>query len=105
MDNIYVSVVEALIFSADDPLPASEIISAIKGIDGQDTEIKPSEIDSTVDLLNEKYEQNGSAFKILKIAEGYTFATRQDHAKYIGFLSTEKSKRRLSQASLETNSR
>ena len=102
MDNIYVSVVEALIFAADDPLPAKDIISAIKGIDGQDTEITENEIENTVDELNEKYIQSGNAFTILKIAEGYTFATRQDHAKYVGYLSTEKSKRRLSQAALET---
>ena len=102
MDNIYVSVVEALIFAADDPLPSSDIIAAIKGIDGTDTEITPNEIEQTVDELNAKYDSNGSAFTILKIAEGYVFATRHDHAKYIGYLATEKSKRRLSQAALET---
>ena len=102
MDNIYVSVVEALIFAADDPLQPKDIITAIKGIDGQDTEITEDEIEKTVDELNEKYSQNGNAFTILKIAEGYTFATRHDHAKYVGYLSTEKSKRRLSQAALET---
>lgn len=102
MDNIYFSVVEALIFAADDPLPAKDIITAIKGIDGQDTDISEDEIEKTVDELNEKYLQNGNAFTILKIAEGYTFATKPDHAKYVGYLSTEKSKRRLSQAALET---
>ncbi len=102
MDNIYISIVEALIFAADDPLPATDIIAAIKGIDGQDTEITYEEIEKTVDELNDKYSQNGNAFTILKIAEGYTFATTHDHAKYVGYLSTEKSKRRLSQAALET---
>jgi len=102
MDNIYISVVEALIFAADDPLPPGDIITAIKGIDGNDTEISNDEIEKTVDELNIKYEQNGNAFTILKIAEGYTFATKPDHAKYVGYLSTEKTKRRLSQAALET---
>jgi segregation and condensation protein B len=102
MDNIYISVVEALIFAADDPLPPGDIITAIKGIDGNDIEISKDEIENTVDELNVKYEQNGNAFTILKIAEGYTFATKPDHAKYVGYLSTEKTKRRLSQAALET---
>jgi segregation and condensation protein B len=102
MDNIYISVVEALIFAADDPLPPADIITAIKGIDGNDIEISNDEIEKTVDELNVKYEQNGNAFTILKIAEGYTFATKPDHAKYVGYLSTEKTKRRLSQAALET---
>lgn len=102
MDNIYISVVEALIFSADDPISANEIITAIKAIDGNDITISEEEIDLTVDGLNEKYNESGNAFKILKIANGYVFATKPDHAKYVGFLSTEKSKRRLSQAALET---
>lgn len=102
MDNIYISVVEALIFAADDPLSENEIITAIKAIDGNDISITEKEIEQTVDDLNERYSQNGNAFKILKIANGYIYATKPDHAKYVGFLSTEKSKRRLSQAALET---
>ena len=39
MDKIYNSIIEALIFSSDDPISASEIIKAIKGIDGEETEI------------------------------------------------------------------
>ncbi|MBS3944913.1 MAG: SMC-Scp complex subunit ScpB [Melioribacter sp.] len=102
MDNIYISVVEALIFATDDPLSGNEIITAIKAIDGNDISITEEEIEQTVDDLNERYSQNGNAFKILKIANGYIYATKPDHAKYVGFLSTEKSKRRLSQAALET---
>jgi segregation and condensation protein B len=102
MDNIYYSVIEALIFASDEPLPAKEIVNAIKEIDGADIEITVQEIDEAVNTLNEKYDQNGHAFKILRIANGYIYATKPDHAKYVGFLSTEKSKRRLSQAALET---
>ncbi|MEK6552598.1 MAG: hypothetical protein AABZ54_04020 [Bacteroidota bacterium] len=36
MDNIYNSVIEALIFASDDPLTPAEIINAIKEIDGPD---------------------------------------------------------------------
>ena len=89
MDNIYISVVEALIFAADDPLSGNELITAIKAIDGNDISITEEEIEQTVDDLNERYSQNGNAFKILKIANGYIYATKPDHAKYVGFLSTE----------------
>ncbi|MDQ7816120.1 MAG: SMC-Scp complex subunit ScpB [Melioribacteraceae bacterium] len=102
MDSIYISVVESLIFAADDPISANEIITAINAIDGSDIEIAEDEIDTTVDSLNERYSNNGNAFTILKIANGYVFGTKPDHAKYVGYLSTEKSKRRLSQAALET---
>ena len=102
MDNTYISVIEALIFSSDEPINEGEIIRAIKGIDGEDVEISAEEIQNLIDDLNKKYEANSNSFKIVKIANGYSFATTQSNAKYVGFLSSEKSKRRLSQAALET---
>lgn len=102
MDNIYNSVIEALIFASDDPISPAEIINAVKEIDGPDTEMTEEEIEAAVDELNTKYDQNGNAFTILKIAHGYLHATKPDHSKYVGYLSSEKTKRRLSHAALET---
>jgi segregation and condensation protein B len=102
MDNIYNSVIEALIFSSDDPISSPEIIKAIKGIDGEDTQITSAEVDTAVDELNKRYDDQSISFCIQKIANGYLFATKPENAKYVGFLSSEKSKRRLSQAALET---
>ena len=102
LDNIYQSVIEALIFSSDDVLSAAEIIKAVKGIDGDDTQISSEEIESCVDELNNKYELQSLSFRILRIANGYLFATTNEYSKYVGYLSSEKSKRRLSQAALET---
>lgn len=102
MDKAYLNVIEALIFSSDDSLSASEIISAIKGIDGEDTEINAEEIESAVESLNENYLKQNSAFRIKKISNGYIFATTEEFAKYVGYLSSERAKRRLSQAALET---
>jgi segregation and condensation protein B len=102
MDKIYNSVIEALIFSSDEPITPSEIIKAIKGIDGEDTQINNDEVDTCVDELNQNYETTNSFFKIAKVAGGFLFSTRPEYAKYLGYLSSEKSKRRLSQAALET---
>ena len=102
MDKIYTNVIEALIFSADEPLNEAEIIRAIRGIDGDDIDITGEDIDSAVKEVNTKYENSTLPFRIIKVAKGYLFATREEYAKYIGFLSSEKSKRRLSQAALET---
>jgi segregation and condensation protein B len=102
MDNIYFSIIEALIFASDEPIQPKEIVKAIKEIDGGDVSITEGEINSAVDALNEKYTEKESAFKIIRIANGLTFATKPEYAKYVGYLSTEKSKRRLSQAALET---
>lgn len=102
MEQIYNSVIEALIFSSDEPINPGEIIRSIKGIDGEDIQITSSEIEECINNLNKKYEENNISFRIITIANGYIFASDKEYAKYIGFLSSEKSKRRLSQAALET---
>jgi segregation and condensation protein B len=102
MDNIYKSILEALIFASDEPISSQEIIKAIKEIDGTDTSITPSDVEKSVSELNEKYDGEDSSFRIIPIAEGFIFGTKPEYAKYVGYLSTEKSKRRLSQPALET---
>ena len=102
MDNTYISVIEALIFSSDDSLTPEEIIKAIKSIDGEDVELTKNDVDKTIDALNQKYTENENAYRILRIANGYLYATMEAYAKYVGYLSSERAKRRLSQAALET---
>jgi segregation and condensation protein B len=102
MDNIYNSIIEALIFASDEPISDSDIINAIKGIDGEEVQINPFDIDIAVDDLNKNYDEKNVSFKILKIANGYIYGTKSEYAKYIGYLSSEKSRRRLSQPALET---
>ena len=102
MEKVYISVIEALIFSSDDVISSEEIIRAIKGIDGEDSLVSEEEIEETIELLNKNYEEQSLSFRILRIANGYLFATTKDYSKYVGYLSSEKSKRRLSQAALET---
>lgn len=102
MEQIYQSIIEALIFSSDEPINNGEIIRAIKGIDGDDVQVSQNDIDECIKELNTKYADYNLSFRIISIANGYLFASNKEYAKYIGFLSSEKSKRRLSQAALET---
>ncbi len=102
MDKIYYSIIESLIFASDEPITAKEIIKAIKEIDGDDIEIDVSSVEETVIELNEGYEKVESAFQIVSIADGFIHATRTEYSKYVGYLSTAKSRKRLSQAALET---
>ncbi len=102
MDSVYNSIIEALIFSSDEPLEGKLIIDAIKGLDGSEISIGPDDIENVVDALNTKYNEDGRSFNIVRLAGGYIFATKPEYAKYLGYLASEKSKRRLSAASLET---
>src|SRR3990170_4734312 len=69
MDDIYKSVIEAIIFSSDEPIPESEIIKAIKAIDGDETEMSQEDVQKAVDELNLFYVANGSAVNIVKIED------------------------------------
>ncbi len=102
MDKIYNSIIEALIFASEDSISASELIKAIKGIDGEDIQITVSDVENCITELNSRYESENLSVKIIKISNGFLFATKPEYAKYVGYLSSEKSKRRLSQAALET---
>ena len=102
MDKSYSTIIEALIFASDEPITQQLILNAIQEIDGDDVNLTVAEIDQSVEELNNKYISQELSFKIIKIASGYLFATNPEYGKYVGYLSTEKSKRRLSQAALET---
>lgn len=58
--------------------------------------------DALVDELNADLEHTGRAFRIVKVAGGYQFATTAMHGELVARLVKSKSKRRLSQAALET---
>lgn len=102
MDSIYNQIIEALIFSSDEPINSSDIVKAIRGIDGEDIEVTAENIEECVVGLNQKYDDQNISFKIMQVAGGFVFATKPEYSKYLGFLSSEKSKRRLSQSALET---
>jgi len=102
MERIYYSVIESLIFASDEPISAAEILKVIIEIDGKKEDIETSDIEKAILELNDSYKKNDNGFFILKAAGGYVYATRYENAKYIGYLSSEKSKKRLSQAAIET---
>ncbi|MCU7494989.1 MAG: SMC-Scp complex subunit ScpB [Ignavibacteria bacterium] len=102
MEKIYNSIIEALVFASDESISAAEIVKAIKEIDGEEISLSAEDVEKCIDELNEKYGSQELSFNITKVANGFLFATKPEFGKYVGFLSTEKSKRRLSQAALET---
>jgi segregation and condensation protein B len=102
MDREYKSIIEAIIFASDEPINEKDLLNVIREIDGEDVKLKLGELNSLIEELNAEYSETNRSFKIIKIAGGFSFATNREYAKYVGFLSTEKTKRRLSQSALET---
>ncbi|MEI8133526.1 MAG: SMC-Scp complex subunit ScpB [bacterium] len=127
-----VHIVEAIVFATDEPLSAQEIRSLILDEQIVKTEVgaeatpdaalgaeleptateapkrkkanplEPSIIKDAIRLLNARYEETGRVFHIIEIAGGYQFATKSDVALYVSRLYKDRSRRRLSGASLET---
>lgn len=60
------------------------------------------ELREIIDRLNESYDEEGRSFRIVEIAGGFQFATTKDYAEFVGLLSRDRAKRRLSPAALET---
>ncbi len=90
-------VIEALIFSAREPLS----VDKIRGIIGEDL-IKPKEIEMTVNALNAEYREEGRAFIILALNGGYEFRTSPQFGTYIEQMYNIKKTFRLSKSALET---
>ena len=81
MDKTYKSVIEAIIFSSDEPISENEIIHAIKGIDGEEIEIDSDDVHSAVEELNNKYDDKGNSFNIEKIANGFIICHNRNKCK------------------------
>ena len=87
-------IVEAMIFASDEPVSARKLAAA--------AEITVEEVEQAVASLNETYEQDKRAFRLLKIAGGYQFRTISELAPYIQGLGKQVWASRLSRAALET---
>jgi len=89
------SIVEALLFSTDDPLPAAKIVQ-ILGI-GDAGDVKRH-----IDTLNKRYEQTAASFRIEAVAKGYQMLTLPEYSPWVGRLHKVRAESRLSTAALET---
>lgn len=88
-------IVEALIFASDSPISENRIKNIILELDAV-------QINEIIDKLNDEYDQNEHAFKIVRLAGGFQFVSRAEYAHYIKQYYKGRAKSRLSRAALET---
>ena len=86
--------------SAEETLGTTGELEAVESDDKGGLDART--IRSIVDGLNADYAASVRAFVIIEIAGGFQFATRKEYGLYVGRLAKDKSRRRLSQAALET---
>lgn len=98
------SVVEALVFAADEPVTLNQLEALFNEPteNGQPPRVRVEEIRDAIASLNEEYNQQHRAYRIIQVGGGFEFATRPDYAEWVGKLYKEKGKRKLSHSALET---
>ncbi len=88
-------IIEALLFSSDEPLKPAKICDIIENL-------KERDVRNIVEMLNKNYEKSGRSFRIHLIAEGYQLFTLNEYAGYVEKLFRNRQQTRLSLKALET---
>lgn len=92
--------VEALIFCSPTPIPIGEIQQCLSEL--LDAEIPEAHLQESLHLLKEKYSSSHFSFEICHTGGGYQFLTKPSYQSVVNIQLKQKSKKRLSNAALET---
>lgn len=103
-DNELPLILEALLFATDEPLTIRQLIDifAMTAEGALPRSVNGDMLLGAIEELNREYEAAGRAFRIVKIAGGYQFATRPAFSVWLGKMIKERSRRKLSPAALES---
>jgi segregation and condensation protein B len=99
MENIEQHI-EALIFVSEQSIRTEEIIYCLQAAFNQD--IAEEEINRCIQNITKKYRDEQFAVEVVKVNNGYQFLTKKNYHQVISLLQAQRSKKRLSQAALET---
>ena len=88
------SVVEAVLFASDEPLPDARLADIV--------ETSAKQVRECIENLNNKYQANNSAFRIEQIAGGHQMLTLSLYNYWLKKLLRVRSDNKLSPAALET---
>ena len=92
--------IESLIFTTEHAISFKEIKDCLE--ETFETKFKKEDIEKAIDFLINKYQDEEFAFEIIEIAEGFQFLTKGAYHQTIGNYLKQTTKKRLSQAAIET---
>ena len=90
------SIVEAILFASDEPVPVDRIADAA----GEDVSV--DQVREAVRALVDEYDAAGRAFTVEEIAGGLQLFTRPEYNKHLKKLLRARNEARFTQAALET---
>ena len=92
--------IEALIFASDKSISVEEIQLVLSEL--QEELISTAEIDVLLERIRLKYLNLNLAIELVQLNGGYQFLTRKEYYPVINQLQIQRSRKKLSQAALET---
>ena len=92
--------IEALIFTTEHPVTVNEIKTCLDAT--FETDFSLEDINNSISELTLRYKEGNFAFEILEVAEGLQFMTKPEYHNVVGTYLKQTTKKRLSQAALET---
>lgn len=92
--------IEALVFAADSPVSLEEILSCLEETFG--IAFLPDDVQDAIEQIKNRYAQGDFAIEIIEIGGGYQFLTKGAYHALIATWLKQTTKKRLSQAAIET---
>ncbi|SDD47197.1 segregation and condensation protein B [Mucilaginibacter pineti] len=92
--------IEALIFASEQGIRMEEILYCLQAAFERDH--TADEVNQSLAAIQEKYNHDSLAIELVKVNNGYQFLTKKQYHPVINLLQIQRSKKKLSQAALET---
>lgn len=92
--------IEALIFASDQGIRLEEILYCLQA--ASEADLSVNEALNTIEKIQQKYQDEAFAIELVKLNNCYQFLTKKIYHPVIGQLQLQRSKKKLSQAALET---
>jgi len=92
--------IEALIFSSEQSLRIEEIAYCLQA--ALERDVSTAAISQSISSIQKKYQDEHFAIELVKLNNGYQFLSKKAFHPVISLLQAQKSKKKLSQAAMET---
>lgn len=99
MDNTELYI-EALVFASEQSIRIEEIMYCLQAAFERD--FTADEVNVALANIRQKYQADGFAIELVNLNNGYQFLTKKAYHPVISMLQLQRSKKKLSQAALET---
>ncbi|WP_259070627.1 SMC-Scp complex subunit ScpB [Mucilaginibacter sp. X4EP1] len=92
--------IQALVFVSEQSIRTEEIIYCLQAAFGQD--FTEDEVNTYLQNITQRYQDKNFAIELVKTNNGYQFLTKKAYHQVVSLLQQQRSKKKLSQAALET---